>query len=180
MLSIFWDIAVCLVIEWRYPKVHWKRILECISRNSWLSSLYPGRQSWLESQHREEQNCLKETVFHRPRIVFGIYPVWLKQVVYCSYDFILVIYCYIDFIFHCIINFMQVINSVCCENVRFRITILRQIFSVSVFTVNRFFLWFSLRNYIYTCFVLTFVAGQDYLDWNLVLFITKRKKKLVF
>ena len=72
---------------------------------SWIliDSLYPGRQPVLKSQHREERNCLKKTVFHRPWIVFGIYPVWLKQVVYCSFDFILFIYCYIDFVIYIVL-----------------------------------------------------------------------------
>ena len=43
-----------------------------------VGSLYPGRQPWLKSQHREERNCLKDTVVSQAsNQVVNFYPVVL-------------------------------------------------------------------------------------------------------
>ena len=141
----------------------------------WVRCILGDNRDWNHSTVRSEI-VLRTLWFHRPRIVFGIYPVCVEQVV----DSILISFCllfgYIDFNLCIALFILCKILYKTCLLFTYWLTILRQ--SSLFSTVNRLHLkeifvsWFTLLNLCIYMFILTFVAGQVYL----VMFITKEKK----
>ena len=93
----------------------WRRILVCNFLKFLINSLYPRRQTLQLTQAQcVERICLKETVFHRPRIDFVIsYPVWIEQGVYCDLNFVLFIMCYIEFIIDIVLYILCMLFNPC-------------------------------------------------------------------